>query len=87
VRPIIQEIQTSHTPESLVEQLDGENGIVLLRSAMFDSPQAQYSFVTARPFSTFRSFGSRCETVADATHIQSICRSRLEVALGIGVMT
>src|SRR5436189_709180 len=37
---------------------------------MFDSPQAHYSFVTARPFSTFRSFGSRCETVTDMTHVQ-----------------
>jgi hypothetical protein len=28
---------------------------------LFDSPQARYSFVTARPFLTFRSFGSRCK--------------------------
>ena len=34
---------------------------MLLRSALFDSPQARYSFVAARPFLTFRSFGSRCE--------------------------
>jgi para-aminobenzoate synthetase component 1 len=33
----------------------------LLRSAGFDSPQARYSFVTAAPFLTFCSFGSRCE--------------------------
>src|SRR5205085_6472388 len=61
MRPLIHEIQTTHTPESLVEQLHGEMGIVLLRSALFESPQARYSFVTARPFLTFRSFGSRCE--------------------------
>jgi para-aminobenzoate synthetase component I len=66
MRPILQSIQTAHTPESLVESLRGERGVVLLRSGSFDSPQARYSFVTARPFLTFRSFGSRCEL--DAPH-------------------
>lgn len=66
MRPLIQEIITAQTPESLVGQLAGERGIVLLRSAGFDSPQARYSFVTARPFLTFRSFGSRCETTQHA---------------------
>ena len=61
MRPLIQEIPTAHTPESLAEQLRGLPGMVLLRSGTFDSPQARYSFVTARPFLTFRSFGSRCE--------------------------
>jgi aminodeoxychorismate synthase component I len=73
MRPIIQEISTSHTPESLVSalldpkspghQLSTINHQpVLLRSSLFDSPQARYSFVAARPFLTFRSIGSRCET-------------------------
>ena len=66
MRPLIQEIETPHTPESLVEQLRGEPGVVLLRSALFDSPQARYSFVTARPFLTFRSSGSRCELIFPA---------------------
>ena len=61
MRPLVQEILTSHTPESLAEQLRGEPGLVLLRSALFDSPQARYSFLAAAPFLTFRSFGSRCE--------------------------
>ena len=61
MRPLIQEIPTAHTPESLAEQLRGLPEMVLLRSGTFDSPQARYSFVTARPFLTFRSFGSRCE--------------------------
>jgi para-aminobenzoate synthetase component 1 len=61
MRPLIQEISTAHTPESLVEQLGGEPGLVLLRSVLFDSPQARYSFIAARPFLTFRSSGSRCE--------------------------
>jgi para-aminobenzoate synthetase component 1 len=64
IRPLIQEIQTAYTPESLVENLRGESGIILLRSNSFDSPQARYSFVAANPFLTFRSFGSRCEIVA-----------------------
>ena len=61
MRPLIQEITTAHTPESLVENLRAEPGIVLLRTSSFDSPQARYSFVAAQPFLTFRSFGSRCE--------------------------
>ena len=64
MRPLIQEIPTSHTPETLVEQLriaDCGLRIVLLRSNSFDATQARYSFVTANPFLTFRSFGSRCE--------------------------
>jgi para-aminobenzoate synthetase component 1 len=61
VRPFIQEIATTQTPETLVEQLGSARGAVLLRSAGFDSAQARYSFVAANPFLTFRSFGSRCE--------------------------
>ena len=61
MRPLIQEIATAHTPESLVECLRDEPGVVLLRTSSFDSPSARYSFVAARPFLTFRSFGSRCE--------------------------
>src|SRR5262245_9669893 len=82
MRPIVHEISTAHTPESLVEQVRINLGqlkapaavgsdVVLLRSLPspgpsvegepFDSPQARYSFVTARPFLIFRSFGSRCE--------------------------
>jgi para-aminobenzoate synthetase component I len=61
MRPLIQEIQTAHTPESLVENLRGEPGIILLRSNSFDSLQARYSFVAANPLLTLRSFGSRCE--------------------------
>ena len=49
MRPLLQEIQTAHSPESLVERLRGEPGVVLLRSALFESTQARYSFVVARP--------------------------------------
>jgi para-aminobenzoate synthetase component 1 len=60
MRPIIQETAAAHTPESLLERVPGM-GAVLLRTGSFDSPQARYSFVAARPFLTMRSFGSRCE--------------------------
>ncbi len=65
MRPLIQEIPTAHTPETLVENLRGENGIVLLRTSQFDSAQARYSFVTANPFLIFRAHGSRCEIISD----------------------
>jgi len=61
MRPLIHEISCAPTPESLVEQLRGEAGVVLLRSSSLDPVQARYSFVAANPFLTFRSFGSRCE--------------------------
>ncbi|MBI3874899.1 MAG: aminodeoxychorismate synthase, component I, partial [Verrucomicrobia bacterium] len=69
--PLLQEVLPTQTPEDLVEQLHGEPGVVLLRSSLFDSTQAHYSFVAARPFLSFRSFGSRCElTSASGTHLQ-----------------
>jgi para-aminobenzoate synthetase component 1 len=68
---ILQEIATLHSPESLVEQVCGEAGVMLLRSRLFDSAQARYSFVVARPFLRFRSSGSRCEMRSrDGTHEQ-----------------
>ena len=93
--PLIQEIVTAHTPVSLVERLRGEPGVVLLRSGLFDSPQARYSFVAARPFLTFRSFGSRCEVRSHSTkggsHIQfgnpwrmlDVLMSRYELLEGV----
>jgi para-aminobenzoate synthetase component 1 len=69
MRPLIQDISTTHTPESLVEQLCGVSGVVLLRTAQFDSPAARYSFVAANPFLTFRSFGSRCEITRHSSSV------------------
>ncbi|MBI3882476.1 MAG: aminodeoxychorismate synthase component I [Verrucomicrobia bacterium] len=71
MRPLIQETQTTHTPESLVESLGGEPGVMLLRSALFDLPAARYSFVAARPFLSFRAFGSRCE-LADVSGAREV---------------
>jgi para-aminobenzoate synthetase component 1 len=64
VRPFICEVQSEHTPESLSELIGREAGLVLLRTALFSSPHARYSFVAADPFLSLRSFGSRCETQA-----------------------
>ncbi len=61
MRPLIQEIATAHTPESFVEHVRNERGVILLRTSAFDLPSARYSLVAANPFLTFRSFGSRCE--------------------------
>ena len=61
MRPLLYELETPHSPESLVEQLADRTGIVLLRSEGAHSLQSRHSFVTANPFLTLRSFGSRCE--------------------------
>jgi anthranilate/para-aminobenzoate synthase component I len=64
MRPLIHEVPTAHTPESLAAQLRASQpGVVLLRTSQFDAPAARYSLVTAGPLLTFRSSGSRCETV------------------------
>jgi len=67
VRPLIQEINTAHTSESLAAQLRGASGVVLLRSAGGDPAQARYSFVAADPLLRFRSFGVHCEITSPQT--------------------
>jgi len=88
MRPLIQEIPTAHTPESLAAQLRGNPGLVLLRSGLFDSPQARYSFVAARPFLTFRSFGSQCRispaVAADVTRRKASAVTLLDPTTCIG---
>jgi len=61
MHPLIQEVSTAHTPESLVASLHGVNGVVLLRTSQFDLPSARYSLVAANPFLIFRSYGTLCE--------------------------
>ena len=73
MRPLLQEFSTTLTPDTVVERLSGEPGILLLRSAPHETSQTRYSYVTARPFLTFRSFGSRCERRSD---------NRLDVQFG-----
>ncbi|MEO8425659.1 MAG: anthranilate synthase component I family protein [Verrucomicrobiota bacterium] len=68
---LIQQVTTSHSPETLAEGLSGEAGVVLLQTGFFEAPTSRYSLVTARPFLTLRSFGSRCELVSVGTrHVQ-----------------
>jgi para-aminobenzoate synthetase component 1 len=64
--PLLLEVSSQITPESLVEALQGQPGIVLLRSGLFASISSRYSFVAARPFLTFRSWGSRCELALES---------------------
>jgi para-aminobenzoate synthetase component 1 len=77
MHPLIQEIPTAHTPDSLTAQLlaarfkspTPASNAVLLRTSQFDSPSARYSFVTAGPFLVFRSSGSRCEITHHASRL------------------
>src|SRR6185437_3311029 len=59
---LVQEVAQPGSPESLLEALRGEPGVVLLRSSLLGTASARYSFVAARPFLTFQSAGSRCRT-------------------------
>ncbi|HUE36905.1 MAG TPA: anthranilate synthase component I family protein, partial [Candidatus Acidoferrum sp.] len=76
MRPLICEVQTAHTPESLVEQFRGcsdghlQSNTVLLRG---NGDSSRYSFLGVNPFLVFRSFGSRCEITrrsSPARHVQ-----------------
>jgi para-aminobenzoate synthetase component 1 len=70
-RPLVIEIAATLSPEEAVRRLHNERGVMLLRSRSFDSPNARYSFVVARPFLRFRSFGSRCQIASsDGAHEQ-----------------
>jgi para-aminobenzoate synthetase component 1 len=57
----ISEVAAPPAPEAVLHALRSEPGVVLLRSALFESPHARYSFLAARPFLRFRSFRSRCD--------------------------
>lgn len=61
MRTIIKQVSHPVTPNALIEQVQGERGVVFLHSSLFDPVYGRFSIVTARPFLTFRSFGTRCE--------------------------
>jgi para-aminobenzoate synthetase component 1 len=65
MRPLMIDLPTAHTPETLTARFQREPGVVLLRSGLFEERQARYSLIVARPFLTFRSAGSRCELRRD----------------------
>jgi para-aminobenzoate synthetase component I len=69
VNPIVEEVSGAGSPESVVAKIGPARGVQLLRSNYFQSPQARYSFLVAKPFLVFTSSGSRCtiETSAGAT--------------------
>lgn len=64
MRPLICEIETAQTPESLAGLLAADRELlphpVLLHG---NGDASRYSFVTANPLLVFRSFGSRCEII------------------------
>ena len=57
--PLIQEVETRHSPESLTARLHSSPGTILLRSGTMEHSD-RFSLVAARPFLRFESFGSRC---------------------------
>ena len=57
--PLIQEVETWHSPESLTARLHSSLGTILLRSGTMEHSD-RFSLVAARPFLRFESFGSRC---------------------------
>ena len=87
-RVLLQEVAAVPQPELLAEHLRSQPGLIVLRSAYFESPRARYSFVAARPFFTFRCFGSSCE-LTDVTgtrrqfgnpwHLLAECMARYEL--------
>ena len=62
VSPVVEELSGAGEPEEVIARLGAQppRGTVLLRSRHFQTPEARYSFVAARPFLTFASSGSRC---------------------------
>ncbi|HJO09098.1 MAG TPA: aminodeoxychorismate synthase, component I, partial [Verrucomicrobiota bacterium] len=63
--PLIQEIETRHTPESLTERLHAEPGTILLGTSTMEHGE-RFSLVAAKPFLRFESYGSRCEIESPA---------------------
>jgi para-aminobenzoate synthetase component 1 len=61
MRALIEKLEHVHSPKRLASRLQDEPGLVLLHSSLPGATGARYSFVTARPFLTFRSAGSRCD--------------------------
>lgn len=59
MQSLLMEVAGSQTPEQIVASLSGE-GVVLLRTGLFNSPSQRYSIIAADPFLIFRSTGSQC---------------------------
>ncbi|HIG31618.1 MAG TPA: anthranilate synthase component I family protein [Verrucomicrobiales bacterium] len=62
MEPIIQKIDdASCHPDSLVRGLPDRHGLIVLRSAYFDSPESRYSIVAKDPFLECRFSGNRVQ--------------------------
>ena len=70
MRALIYTIDGLQQPEAVVEALRRDrsvDGVILLRTALFNTPEARYSYLVANPFLTFRSYGPRCELSSPIT--------------------
>jgi para-aminobenzoate synthetase component I len=70
MRSLVIEHECWDAPESLLMQLRHHPGVAVLRSGALDPAQGRHSLVVARPFLTFRSYGSRCELQVGSRRIQ-----------------
>ena len=61
VRALLQTIDGLPSPEAVANTLAPATGLIVLRTGLFNTPEARYSFLVANPFLTFRSYGPRCE--------------------------
>ena len=73
MRTLITEIETEHTPHSLGAQLRGETGLVVLQSALFETSDARFSFVSANPFATLTARGASCRLVVGGVETPYYC--------------
>src|ERR1043166_7997709 len=80
--PLIQEIATQHTPQSLVEALKKESGVVFLRGTSEGRTGSGFSLVTARPFFRLRAFGSHAQ-LSTASGVQALFGNPWQIVGGL----
>jgi aminodeoxychorismate synthase component I len=64
MRALVQTRNILPSPEATAHALlsSGQySSVILLRTGLFNTPEARYSFLVANPFLIFRSYGPRCE--------------------------
>jgi para-aminobenzoate synthetase component 1 len=70
MRALIHKIHSLPSPETVVEALRAtgvHEAVILLRTALFNTPEARYSYLVANPFLIFRSYGPRCELTSSTS--------------------
>lgn len=73
-RTFIKEIETDHSPITLAALLRDETGLVVLESALFQTQEVRFSFVTAAPFAQLETHGTCCRlTVGTQESLQYGC--------------